>query len=160
MTTARQLALRLARHIGVSSFDPGHGSNNSPLHQPGVRRGDLVEIAACLNTALYELRELAGKSEEENCAAMVEVRPSDIGVTDDPRVPLRALEQMEMPRGWALEVVFPLALERLLLHPDFESRLAKEEVARQAEQARATVRRAFVRRIARDGKNRIVPVFR
>jgi len=158
MTTVRQLALRLARHIGVSSFDPGHGSNNSPLHQPGLRRGDLMEIVACLNTALYEVRELAGKGEE--VAAMTEVCPSDIGVTEDPRVPLEALEQMEMPPGWALEVVFPLALERLLLHPDFESRLAKEEVARQAEQARGTIRRAFVKRNARCGKNRIVPVFR
>lgn len=313
MTTTRQLALRLARHLGVASFDPGHASNNSPLHLPGARRGDLGEMVACLNAALSEMWEMAGakagigalelyaprvvelrlvvgevaiaqfdlfepwmagcrvevggmvtrltgagalaepyagQGEPEgtlvtvdatvyhdtalldeavatipngvmqgveivatlcsvgafstmegdgiadgewhgpptafrldrererlratffpapdaaatlNFAArfrMIEVRPGDIGVTDDPGVLLRALEQMDAPPGWALEVVFPLALERLLVHPDFESRLAREEIARQAGNARATVRRHSVREAARRGSQRLVPVFR
>lgn len=314
MTTVRQLALRLAKHIGVASFDPGDESNNSPLHLPGLRPNDVWEITACLNTALYEVWGLVGKSEEElrlalrapcevelgltagqsgirhfsgfapwmaGCRVevggevyrlvdaqaleepyagapgggdvtvqatvyhdivvldetvealvgamreeegaftvamvgeeevftalvqegvaaeawsgeprvfhpgqagwrvaarffpapegevalvgearrrMIEVRPSDIGVDEeDPCVPLRALEQMGVPSGWALEVVFPLALQRLVLHPDFESRLAKDEVVRQAEAARATVRRWSVRNLARRGESVMVPVFR
>ena len=45
--TAHQLALRLARHIGVTTFDPGDPSNASPL--AGLQDGDIDEIDACVN---------------------------------------------------------------------------------------------------------------
>lgn len=53
--TAHQLALRLATHIGVTSFDPGAPSNTTPLHLPGLRDGDIDEIVACINGALQEM---------------------------------------------------------------------------------------------------------
>ena len=49
------MALRLAKHIGVTSFDPGDASNTSPLHGPGLREGDVEELVACMNGALQEL---------------------------------------------------------------------------------------------------------
>ena len=53
--TAHQLALRMAKHIGVTAFDPGDPSNTTPLHFPGLRDGDIDEIVACINGALQEL---------------------------------------------------------------------------------------------------------
>ncbi|HWL52114.1 MAG TPA: hypothetical protein VNQ90_06755 [Chthoniobacteraceae bacterium] len=49
--SVRQLALRLAKHIGVSSFDPADPSNADE----GLQPGDVEECVACLNAALAEL---------------------------------------------------------------------------------------------------------
>jgi len=53
--TVHQLALRLAKHVGVTTFDPGAPSNTTPLHLPGLREGDIDEIVACINGALQEM---------------------------------------------------------------------------------------------------------
>jgi len=50
--SARELALRLARHIGVSTFDPNDPSNVPP---DGLQPGDLGYLTACINGALGEL---------------------------------------------------------------------------------------------------------
>jgi len=57
--TIHQLALRLAKHIGVTAFDPGDVSNTNPLLQAGARGGDLDDVVACINGALQELWALA-----------------------------------------------------------------------------------------------------
>jgi hypothetical protein len=53
--TAQKLALRLAKYIGVTTFDPGDSSNTTPLHQGGLREGDIEEVIACMNGALQEM---------------------------------------------------------------------------------------------------------
>lgn len=49
--SVRQLALRLAKHIGVTSFDSLDPSNQ----KDGLVPGDVDECVACLNAALAEL---------------------------------------------------------------------------------------------------------
>ena len=53
--TVQKLALRLAKYIGVTTFDPSDASNTTPLHQAGLREGDVEEILACINGALQEM---------------------------------------------------------------------------------------------------------
>lgn len=60
--TAQKLALRLAKYIGVTNFDPTDSSNAAPLHHAGLREGDLDELVACINGALQEMWELAPKA--------------------------------------------------------------------------------------------------
>jgi len=50
--SARELALRLARHIGVSTFDPADPTNEPPA---GLQPGDVGYLTACINGALGEL---------------------------------------------------------------------------------------------------------
>lgn len=59
--TAQQLALRLAKHIGVTSFDPADSSNTDSA-QPALQPGDTDELVACINGALQELWDTAPSS--------------------------------------------------------------------------------------------------
>ncbi len=53
--TARELALRLAKHIGVTSLVPADPSNADPAPNTGLQQGDPEELTACINAALAEL---------------------------------------------------------------------------------------------------------
>lgn len=55
--TAHELALRLAKHLEITSLDPADASNTSPTDHRGLREGDPEELAACINAALQELWE-------------------------------------------------------------------------------------------------------
>ncbi len=125
--TIHQLALRLAKHIGVTAFDPGDVSNTSPLSQAGARGGDLEEIVTCINGALQELWALAPHGVRalypERCPV---VTAADVGAVRDPGVMLL------LPAGWEESVLLPLALRRFSTHPNFQPAGAKPEIARQA----------------------------
>jgi len=125
--TVHQLALRLAKHIGVTAFDPGDVSNTSPLLQAGARGGDLDEVVACINGALQELWMLAPRGVQalypESCPI---VTVADVGAVSDPVVTLL------LPGGWEESVLLPLALRRFSTHPNFQPESAKPEIERQA----------------------------
>jgi len=125
--TIHQLALRLAKHIGVTAFDPGDVSNTNPLLQAGARGGDLDDVAACINGALQELWTLAPSGVQalypENCPV---VTVADIGTASDPGV------KFLLPEGWEESVLLPLALRRFTTHPNFQPEAAKPEIERQA----------------------------
>lgn len=53
--TAQALALRMAKHIGVMSFDPDDPSNTMPTFNRGLQTGDFEELTACINGALQEI---------------------------------------------------------------------------------------------------------
>jgi len=129
--TIHQLALRLAKHIGVTAFDPGDPSNTNPLRQSALREGDLGDVVACINGALQEAWELAPGAvralSAEGCPA---VTAADVGAVDDPGVTLA------VPGGWEESVLLPLALRRLSVHPDFTPEAARSEIERQAAAAR------------------------
>ena len=125
--TIHQLALRLAKHIGVTAFDPGDVSNTSPLLQAGARGGDLDDVVSCINGALQELWELAPRGVRglypDGCP---KVTAADVGAVSDPGVTLL------LPGGWEESVLLPLALRRFSTHPNFEPQSAKPEIERQA----------------------------
>jgi len=125
--TIHQLALRLAKHIGVTAFDPGNVSNTSPLLQAGARDGDLDDVVACINGALQELWVLAPRGVRalypDNCPV---VTAADVGAVNDPGVTLL------LPSGWEESVLLPLALRRFSTHPNFQPESAKPEIERQA----------------------------
>jgi len=129
--TVHQLALRLAKHIGVTAFDPGDASNTNPLLQGGARTGDLDDVVACINGALQELWELAPRAVRalypENCPV---VTVADVGAVNDSGVTIL------LPVGWEESVLLPLALQRLMVHPNFQPEAVKTEIARQAMVAR------------------------
>lgn len=125
--TIHQLALRLAKHLGVTAFDPGDISNTYPLAQAGARVGDLEDVVACINGALQELWTLAPYGVRalypDRCPV---VTTADVGTASDPEVTLL------LPAGWEESVLLPLALRRLTTHPDFQPEAAKPEIERQA----------------------------
>lgn len=125
--TIHQLALRLAKHIGVTAFDPGDASNTNPLLQAGARGGDLEDVVACINGALQELWGLAPRGVRalypENCPV---VTAADVGAASDPGITLL------LPSGWEESVLLPLALRRFSTHPNFTPESAKPEIQRQA----------------------------
>ena len=125
--TVHQLALRLAKHIGVTAFDPGDVSNTSPLLQAGARGGDLDDVVACINGALQELWALAPREVRalypESCPV---VTAADVGAVSDPG------RTMLLPSGWEESVLLPLALRRFSTHPNFQPESAKPEIERQA----------------------------
>ena len=125
--TIHQLALRLAKHIGVTAFDPGDVSNTNPLLQAGARSGDLDDVVACINGALQELWTLAPRGVRalypENCPV---VTVADVGAASDPGV------KFLLPEGWEESVLLPLALRRFTTHPNFQPEAAKPEIERQA----------------------------
>lgn len=129
--TVHQLALRLAKHIGVTAFDPGDVSNVNPLLQAGLRDGDVADVVAAINGALQELWELAPRAVRgacpEGCPA---VNVADVGAVDDPGV------AFALPGDWEESVLLPLALARLSAHPNFQTQAAKPEIERQAALAR------------------------
>ena len=125
--TVHQLALRLAKHIGVTAFDPGDVSNTSPLLQAGARGGDLEEVLACINGALQELWGLAPSGVRAlypECCPVVTA--ADVGAVNDPGTTIL------LPGGWEESVLLPLALRRFSTHPDFQPQSAKPEIERQA----------------------------
>jgi len=126
--TVHQLALRLAKHIGVTAFDPGDVSNTNPLLQAGARGGDLDDVVACINGALQELWALAPRGvralhQQDSCQA---VTAADVGAVSDPGVTFK------LPDGWEESVLLPLALRRFSTHPNFQPASAKPEIERQA----------------------------
>ncbi|MDD5349893.1 MAG: hypothetical protein PHQ12_06755 [Chthoniobacteraceae bacterium] len=125
--TVHQLALRLAKYLGVTAFDPGDRSNTDPLVHAALRPGDLDDVVACLNGALQEFWELAPRGVRalypEGCPA---VTAADVGAATDPGVTVL------LPAGWEESILFPLALRRLSAHPDFQQQAAKPEIERQA----------------------------
>ncbi|MEI8233468.1 MAG: hypothetical protein WCH57_02145 [Verrucomicrobiota bacterium] len=125
--TMHELALRLAKYLGVTAFDPGDPSNTDPLLQPALRPGDLDDVVACLNGALQEFWELAPRGVRAlypgGCPA---VTAAEVGAVNDPGVTLL------LPAGWEESVLLPLALRRLSTHPNFVPELAKPEIERQA----------------------------
>ena len=125
--TIHQLALRLAKHIGVTAFDQGDVSNTNPLLQAGARGGDLGDVVACINGALQELWMLAPRNVRalypENCPV---VTVADVGAASDPSV------KFLLPEGWEESVLLPLALRRFTTHPNFQPAAAKPEIERQA----------------------------
>ena len=125
--TIHQLALRLAKHIGVTAFDPGDVSNTNPLLQPALRGGDLDDVVACINGALQELWLLAPRPLRalypEECPV---VTAAEVGAVNDPGVMLL------LPAGWEESVLLPLALRRFTTHPNFQPEAAKPEIERQA----------------------------
>jgi hypothetical protein len=129
--TVHQLALRLAKHIGVTAFDPGDVSNVDPLLQAGMRDGDVADLVAAINGALQELWELAPRAVQASCpGSCPAVNLADVGAVDDPGV------EFPIPKGWEESVVLPLALQRLSVHPNFQPEAAKPEIAREAAMAR------------------------
>ena len=129
--TIHQLALRLAKHIGVTAFDPGDVSNTHPLQQAALRGGDLDEVVGCINGALQEVWTLAPRAVRalypENCPV---VTAADVGAVNDPGV------KILLPEGWEESVLLPLALRRFTAHPDFQPQASKPEIERQAVLAR------------------------
>ena len=125
--TIHQLALRLAKHIGVTAFDPGDVSNTNPLLQAGARGGDLDDVVAGINGALQEVWALAPRAVRElypeSCPV---VTAADVGAVNDPGVTLL------LPSGWEESVLLPLALRRFSTHPNFQPESAKPEIERQA----------------------------
>lgn len=126
--TVHQLALRLAKHIGVTAFDPGDVSNISPLVAAGLRAGDEADLVAAINGALQELWELAPRAVKTGVCPVVTA--ADVGAVDDPGVALL------LPKGWEESVLLPLALARLSVHPNFQPEAGKAEIAREAAMAR------------------------
>lgn len=125
--TIHQLALRLARHLGVTTFDPGDVPNVSPLVQAGARAGDLDAVVACINGALQEVWTLAPREVRALYPAECPVvTAADVGAASDPG------RTVLLPEGWEESVLLPLALRRLTVHPDFEPAAAKPEIERQA----------------------------
>ena len=125
--TIHQLALRLAKHIGVTAFDPGDVSNTNPLLQAGARGGDLDDVVACINGALQELWALAPYAARKLCPdGCPVVTAADVGAVNDPEVTL------PLPNGWEESVLLPLALRRFSTHPNFQPESAKPEIERQA----------------------------
>ena len=129
--TIHQLALRLAKHIGVTAFDPGDASNTNPLQQAALRGGDLDDVVASINGALQEIWELAPRAVRalypERCPV---VTAADVGAVNDPGV------KFLLPEGWEESVLLPLALRRFTAHPDFQPQASKPEIERQAVLAR------------------------
>jgi len=119
--TVHQLALRLAKHIGVTAFDPGDVANTNPLLQAGARGGDLDDVVACINGALQELWELAPRA-----VRVLHPEGHPVGAVSDPVV------KFLLPEGWEESVVLPLALRRFTTHPNFAPESAKPEIERQA----------------------------
>ena len=125
--TIHQLALRLAKHIGVTAFDPGAPSKTHPLVQAGLRGGDLEDVVTCINGALQEIWEFAPRALRalypERCPVLT---PAEVGAVQDSGTTLL------LPEGWEESVLLPLALRRLSTHPDFQPGAAKGEMERQA----------------------------
>jgi len=125
--TIHQLALRLAKHIGVTAFDPGDASNTDPLQQAALRGGDLDDVVASINGALQEIWELAPRTVRalypDRCPV---VTVADVGAVNDPGI------KFLLPEGWEESVLFPLALRRFSTHPNFQPDAAKPEIERQA----------------------------
>jgi len=123
-----QLALRLAKYLGVTTFDPGDRANTDPLLQAALRPGDMADVLAAINGALQEFWELAPAGVRE---IFPEGRPEmtmqEVCAVSDPSAkPL-------LPPGWEESVLLPLALRRLSVHPDFQMKEeAREEIERQA----------------------------
>ena len=129
--TVHQLALRLAKYIGVTAFDPGDVSNVSPLVQAGMRDGDVADLVAAINGALQEVWELAPCAVRAGCPeGCPVVSVADVGAVDDPGAALA------LPGDWEESVLLPLALQRLSAHPNFQPEAAKPEIAREAAMAR------------------------
>lgn len=124
-----ELGLRLAKHIGVTAFDPGDASNLNPLSQAAARTGDLEEIVACINGALQEMWLLAPHGVRalypNGCPA---VSMADMGAVE----PEDSTAQLLLPTGWEESVLLPLALRRLSAHPEFQPESARAEIERQA----------------------------
>jgi len=139
--TVHQIALRLAKHIGVVSLDPADPSNLSPLHGPGLRQGDVEDLLACINGALQELWETMPQRVRRERLGDAEAHPprvtaEDLGAASDPG------RTIPMVEGWEETILLPLALYRLTAHPAFQPLKAKEEIARQARVARRLVKRS------------------
>ncbi len=127
-----ELGLRLAKHIGVTAFDPGDAANTNPLSEAAVRPGDLEEVVASINGALQEIWMLAPRGVRalypNGCPA---VSVADVGVA----APGSAATTLLLPEGWEEAVLLPLALRRLSAHPDFQPESARAEIERQAAMA-------------------------
>lgn len=138
--TVHQLALRLGKHIGITSLDPADPSNLTPLHGPGLRQGDVEELLACINGALQELWDAMPKQGRKERLGDAMAPPpvvtlEDVGTASDPQ---RVIPMVE---GWEEAVLLPLALYRLTAHPAFQPQGAREEIVRQARVARRLIRR-------------------
>lgn len=117
--TVHQLALRLAKHIGVTTFDPASAS--------ATRESDLADVVACINGALQELWELAPRSVRALSPGGCPVaRTVDIGAVQDPGI------TFALPHSWEESVLLPLALRRFSTQPNFQPQTAKPEIERQA----------------------------
>ena len=127
-----ELGLRLAKHLGVTAFDPGDPANVNPLSQAAARPGDLEEIVASINGALQEIWTLAPRAVRalypDTCPI---VTTKDIGVA----TPESSATTLLLPAGWEESVLLPLALLRLSAHPDFQPESARAEIERQAAMA-------------------------
>lgn len=125
--TMHELALRLAKYLGVTAFDPADASNVDPLLQAALRPGDVDDVVAALNGALQEFWELAPRGVRalypEGCPR---VMSQDVGVACDPGVTLL------LPEGWEESILLPLALRRLSALPGFQAQAARPEIERQA----------------------------
>ena len=125
--TIHQLALRLAKYLGVTTFDPGVRSNTDPLLQAALRPGDMADVVAAINGALQEFWELAPAGVRELFPERPSVTAQDVCAASDPQA--RPL----LPPGWEESVLLPLALRRLSAHTDFQATAdARAEIERQA----------------------------
>lgn len=59
MMTAQQIALRLAKYIGVTSLDPADPANTANPLKPALVPGDIDDIVAAINGGLQELWDFA-----------------------------------------------------------------------------------------------------
>ena len=145
-----ELALRLGRHLGVSAFDPGDDSNLHPLVRGGARPGDLEAVVTAMNGALQEMWAFAPDRFRElyplECPV---VTAADVMSASDPGCAVL------LPEGWEESVLFPLALRRLSVHPDFQPATRRAEIERQA-----VVARRIVMGLVADEATKIVLPFR
>ena len=125
--SVHELALRLGGHLGVTAFDPGDASNLHPLVKGGARPGDLDAVVAAINGALQEMWTFASaKLKGLYPAQCPVVTAADVMTANDPG------RTVLLPEGWEESVLFPLALRRLSVHPDFTPASARVEIERQA----------------------------
>ena len=127
--TVHELALRLGKQIGVSSFDPGRTANTHPLLPGGAYEGDLEAVVTAINGALAEMWDGVPASAREGVFgvnACPHIELSDVGAASDAQVFL------PIPNGWDEAVVLPLAMRRLLVHPQFQAGESLVEIERQA----------------------------
>ena len=143
-----ELALRLGRHLGVTAFDPGDVSNMHPLARGGAQPGDLDAVVAAINGALQEMWTFAPEKLKalypDECPV---ITTADVMTASDPG------RTVLLPEGWEESVLWPLALRRLSVHPEFSPASARAEIERQA----VAARRIVMGLVVRETVNLVVP---
>jgi hypothetical protein len=155
--TVHQLALRMVKHLGVTSLDPADPSNVNG-GEKALAEGDVDDIMAAINAALQEVWTLAPISTRvhyfgatpQSTPPIPAVTRSDVGAASDPAI------RLPVPNEWAESVLLPLAMQRFSSHPRFTPSTAKAELDRQADLARKIINRPSVTLTA----SSLIPCFR